>query len=743
MKKIWLLVLISGIPLLLATTFPDVKRALEQYHGATHNQFIYSGCVPADPGSGLTIATFPCVAFLHDGSTPPRLTRIDQATAPITITDNPVVWLGIYYQRMGQGAASAPAGWTAVSGTYYVFQAAATEPADADGLLKFAKVTVSSPNIDTVTYIGNRDPGTVNPQGFVNVKTHGALGDGTADDRTAICDAVDALVDGSTLYFPPGDYAYTTQTLTIDHSTAGGGAAETYTGICAIKDLDQIKIIMDNARLVENFDPTATGVYQGFIFQNVTNSNFDVNFQGFNTLTDGMTLATNPLDTEGAEVLTFVDGTSNNFVKCNAVAARTCLMVQGYDASSAYFTSNIPHDFQARIFSKDTKYGVRYAGMDGTITDLIAVNNKRSYRLDASGDAQARVIARNDDVYSWDDSSGVFDIYLNSTGASGHAIMKDIQLDVIVENRPDSVIQISNRLGDSAALKNIDLHVVISGGGQIQIANLVDSATAANTIKNLSISGYVNSDSIYPIRLRAQNNASDSTSSLENIFFHDLYITSSAAEIAEFIRTDRSVTTGQHITHLTLQNVVMDGVSARNDEDSDGYLNGALVFKNVDRLTINGVHNNVTGLTAASDTSFACVTCASPAINQLYLPTNATAFTTLTGRTADHQGLAKMLGERIWHPIVDDLNAGVSVTDSSGEPLLRLFDTSGNSQFYASGVGEVFIDDHVLMSETTTPAAPGADKAKLYFKDNGAGKTVLCAIFSSGGEVCSTELIQP
>lgn len=39
-------------------------------------------------------------------------------------------------------------------------------------------------------------------------------------------------------------------------------------------------------------------------------------------------------------------------------------------------------------------------------------------------------------------------------------------------------------------------------------------------------------------------------------------------------------------------------------------------------------------------------------------------------------------------------------------------------------------------AEVTAPAAPAANGARLYAKDNGAGKTQLCAIFSSGAEQC-------
>ena len=44
---------------------------------------------------------------------------------------------------------------------------------------------------------------------WVNVKEHGAVGDGTADDTAAIQAVLDQVVDGTTVYLPPGTYRIT------------------------------------------------------------------------------------------------------------------------------------------------------------------------------------------------------------------------------------------------------------------------------------------------------------------------------------------------------------------------------------------------------------------------------------------------------------------------------------------------------------------------------------------------------
>lgn len=47
---------------------------------------------------------------------------------------------------------------------------------------------------------------TMTELGWINVKDHGAVGDGSTDDSTAINAAIAAMSDGDVLYFPPGEY---------------------------------------------------------------------------------------------------------------------------------------------------------------------------------------------------------------------------------------------------------------------------------------------------------------------------------------------------------------------------------------------------------------------------------------------------------------------------------------------------------------------------------------------------------
>jgi len=66
---------------------------------------------------------------------------------------------------------------------------------------------------------------------------------------------------------------------------------------------------------------------------------------------------------------------------------------------------------------------------------------------------------------------------------------------------------------------------------------------------------------------------------------------------------------------------------------------------------------------------------------------------------------------------------------------------------YVGGTGtdpaddEIWLDSLVrFMAEISDPAAPASNQAKLYIKDNGAGKTQLCVRFATGAiQVIATE----
>jgi hypothetical protein len=81
---------------------------------------------------------------------------------------------------------------------------------------------------------------------------------------------------------------------------------------------------------------------------------------------------------------------------------------------------------------------------------------------------------------------------------------------------------------------------------------------------------------------------------------------------------------------------------------------------------------------------------------------------------------------------IDDVTA-------ASEDATVLFDvvTAGTmgTVLSLSGAGAV-VNGYEELTEQTAPAAPAADKVRIYAKDTGGGKTTLCALFSSGAEQC-------
>jgi hypothetical protein len=90
--------------------------------------------------------------------------------------------------------------------------------------------------------------------GTINVLHYGAAGDGVTDDSAAIGDAIDAMVDGSTLFFPKGTYLI------------GSVFTKTITG------LYNVKIVGENAIIKFSIDQNS----QVFLFNFVNCDNVEV-----------------------------------------------------------------------------------------------------------------------------------------------------------------------------------------------------------------------------------------------------------------------------------------------------------------------------------------------------------------------------------------------------------------------------------------------------------------------------------
>lgn len=64
-----------------------------------------------------------------------------------------------------------------------------------------------------------------------NVKSYGAVGNGTTDDTTAIQAAITACPAGGMVYFPPGNYKFSTLTISTPITLQGGGWSTTTVGV--------------------------------------------------------------------------------------------------------------------------------------------------------------------------------------------------------------------------------------------------------------------------------------------------------------------------------------------------------------------------------------------------------------------------------------------------------------------------------------------------------------------------------
>lgn len=77
------------------------------------------------------------------------------------------------------------------------------------------------------------------------------------------------------------------------------------------------------------------------------------------------------------------------------------------------------------------------------------------------------------------------------------------------------------------------------------------------------------------------------------------------------------------------------------------------------------------------------------------------------------------------------------VYDGAGNPMAAL---ELNYQGAAFDCPLDMMDHYIDLEEMTAPAAPGADKARLFVQDNGAGKSQLCVRFHTGAvQILATE----
>ena len=165
--------------------------------------YVLSGCAPTVPASSLTFAAFACRAIVKMPDGTARGIEAPAAAVGALSGGDGTYWLALQAER---STAASP--WTVQPGTYFLWQKSATQPTAPSKGLIFARATVASSVIQTVTPV-NSLRGTSDPRTVLDITDYGARGDNATDNTAAVQRAHDALPStGGTLYVPQGTYVF-------------------------------------------------------------------------------------------------------------------------------------------------------------------------------------------------------------------------------------------------------------------------------------------------------------------------------------------------------------------------------------------------------------------------------------------------------------------------------------------------------------------------------------------------------
>ena len=174
--------------------------------GDTAIPFIVSqSCLPAVPGGGgsLTFGSFSCSLYARDSTlTVPRMFYITQPSiglGPLNAGD------GTYWFGMHRDVSTALGGWTRQTGTHYLWQKNASQPANPAGGLVAAQITVSGGKITaivpTVSSSSTRSPA----MGILYAADYGVICDGATETSGTLQRAINlAAANNVALQLPGG-----------------------------------------------------------------------------------------------------------------------------------------------------------------------------------------------------------------------------------------------------------------------------------------------------------------------------------------------------------------------------------------------------------------------------------------------------------------------------------------------------------------------------------------------------------
>lgn len=145
--------------------------------------YVVSGCLPTVPGASLTLAAFACAGYV-DGAAG-DLVYTSQAAATVTLANtNGEHWLALH-----RDTSTAVGGWTRRAGSHYLFQQAATLPAEPSGGLIVARVTVAASVITAVLDLRRLRPDLAPA---IYAESYGMRCDGSTDNSTPLVNALAA-----------------------------------------------------------------------------------------------------------------------------------------------------------------------------------------------------------------------------------------------------------------------------------------------------------------------------------------------------------------------------------------------------------------------------------------------------------------------------------------------------------------------------------------------------------------------
>jgi hypothetical protein len=154
-------------------TQPDVMAELMAREGDLLPPVILS-TNPVVPASSMTLAPFTTLGYVK-GAAGTLLSYVEQPAASVTLSGSN----GTYWLALHRDLTTPVASWTRRAGSHYLWQFAGAQPADPDGALVFASVTVAGV-ITAVTPLASRTPLAA------GWRTHLGLGTMATQDATAV-----------------------------------------------------------------------------------------------------------------------------------------------------------------------------------------------------------------------------------------------------------------------------------------------------------------------------------------------------------------------------------------------------------------------------------------------------------------------------------------------------------------------------------------------------------------------------